>query len=517
MVLAQYKVFVDWNADGDFTDPREDVTSDVLDGRTPLSMRYGRNQARQLSPIDSGDAALALDNQSRLYSPENTSSALYGQVIPGRKVMVTARQTSTGVTTTMLRAQLDDSNPQPDREQRYLAMTCIDPLGTLKGVSVSTGLYRGLRTGEAVALLLDAAGWPLTLRDIEVGATVMPYWWLDNEDAFDALLDLVYSEGPPALVTVDTQGRIVFRSRHHRLQSAASTTVQSTWRSSGIEPMVSAPASYNDGWKEIVNTVNFSVPQRVLSGDVTAVWSSQGQLGIASGETISVIAQGNNPFMNAVVPVAGTDFTLVSGTVIVTISKTSGLSTTIGIQAISGPAVIADLSLRAQSVDTVSTVQLSAVDGASVIKYGPRALPDSRDPKWASIGDAQAIQNIILTQRGDRLPTITVSMVSANNTRLTQQLTRNLSDRVHMVESHTGLDADCFIEQISHTITQGGAEHRTTFGLEKAPTQILGAFVLGTGVLGTNRLGRRASADPSTMFVLGSATNGVLGTNVLVP
>lgn len=515
---GDYKVYIDWNNDGDFADVREDVSARVLDGVNPLTIRYGRDQQRALAPISPGEAAFALNNISKDYSPENTASPLVDQVVPARKVMITG--TVGALTVTMLRAQLDDFKVHPDMDQRYIEADCIDPLGTLRDTKVSTGLYRGLRTGEALAFLLDAAGWPATLRDIDVGATVMPYWWLDGDDAFQAVTDLVNSEGPPALVTVDTTGRIVFRGRHHRLQNTASTTVQSTWRSKDGEPLISSPADYNAGFKDIINAVSFEMPQRQVASELTEVFTSQGLQAITSGETLSVVAQGSTPFLEAVVPVEGTDYTLVSGTVTVTLSRTSGASTAINITATGGPALIQDLQLRAKAVNTVTTVQVVAEAGGSITKYGRSSLPPGREPKWASMGDAGAICSIILGQRSERLPTITVSMVAANNTRLTQQLTRNLSDRVHVIEGQTCLDADCFVEQISHTITQGGNQHTTTFGLEKAATQITGVFILGSatsGVLGTNKLGRVGLANPSTMFVLGSATNGVLGTNVLVP
>jgi hypothetical protein len=516
---ATYRVYIDWNQDNDFSDAREDVTGQVLDSRTPLTMQYGRDQQRALSPISPGEAHFALDNVSRDYSSENTSSPLYGLVEPGRNVQITA--ILAGTIYTMLRARLDDFKINPDMPDRYIDVDCIDPLGVLRGVTVSTALYRGLRPGEAAHVLLDAAGWPYELRDIDVGTTVMPWWWVDREDAFGALMDLLASEGPPALVSVDTAGRLVFRGRHHRLLNPASTTVQSTWRSSGVPPLLSPPAGYNHGWKEIINSVPVEVPQRQVDGQLTDVWTSNGRLTIADGESVDVIAQGSNPFLDAIAPVEDVDYTLATGAVTVALSRTSGASTTITVQATGGPAEVVDLKLRAYAVLTVSTVQLLVEDASSVAKYGRRSLPDAQTPKWAGLGDGTAIGNIILAQRGERLPTISVSIKGVSNTvELTQQLVRDLSDRVHVVESHTGLDSDCYIEQIAHTIQEGGLDHVTTFGLEKAPTQIPDVFILGSttnGVLGTNRLGRRAMADPSIVFILGSATNGVLGESVLAP
>lgn len=526
--MVAYKTYVDWNAGGNFTDAADDVTSRTLDGRAAVTMRYGRDQERSLSPIAPGEGSLILDNLDRALSPENTSSPLNGQVVPGRQVQVTAVDATLG-TVVLLRAQFDDFTVVPGVGNKHVAITLIDALGALRGQKVSTGLYQGLRTGEALHVLLDAVGWPSTARDIDPGATVMPNWWVDSDDVYDAIMDLVASEGPPALVTVDTTNRIAFRSRHHRLQNAASVTSQATWRSGAPEPSISDPTDYNHGWKEIINSVVFQVPLRSSTGARTVVWSSPGLISVASGETVTIAAQASDPFVNAVTPVRTTaltnegnpngDYTVITGTVSLTLSRTSGLSTVISITATAGgPAVLSDLQLRAVSVTVANTVQVQIEAGSSVTRYGRRSLPDGQTPTWAGLNDAQAIANIILSARSERLPTISVGMVAGNRLRLTEQLTRDLSDRVHVVEAHTGLNADCYIEQISHSITQGGTEHRTVFGLEKAPAQVTGALILGSatnGVIGTGKLGKRAFADPITMFVLGSATNGVIGTNIL--
>jgi hypothetical protein len=513
MPTGSYKVYVDWNDDGDFDDVGEDVTLRVLDGRSAVTMQYGRDQQRALSPTAVGQANFQLNNISRDYSPENLSSPLAGQIVPARPVQITG--TVGASTYTMFRGQLDDFKVQPGYNDRYINVDCIDALGALRGVSVSTSLYQGLRTGEAIGVILDEVGWPDTQRVLDAGATVMPWWWLEGADAYDSIMDLLASEGPPALVTLDSQGRIVFLDRHHRLQSSASTSVQATWRGSDVEPLMSDPTEYNHGFKEIVNRVVFELPVRTLSGVATAVWNAEGRITIADGQTMELTASSATPFVVAWTPAAGSDFTLLSGAVTVSLSRTSGQSVVIAIKATGGPAILTDLMLTGYPLSQVSTVRISRVDTGSMSKYGSRSLPDGSFPLWASKGDAAAIGDIILAQRAERLPTITVGMVSANTTRLTQQLTRNLSDRVHVVEPHTGLDADCFIEQIGHTITQGGAEHRTAFGLEKVAAQISGAFILGAGVLGTNVLGRRGFTDPSVMFVLG--TQGVLGTNILSP
>jgi hypothetical protein len=379
--------------------------------------------------------------------------------------------------------------------------TCTDALGKLRGIAVTTPLYRGIRTGDAIGYLLDAAGWPATARDLDAGASVLPFWWLDGDDAFDALMQLADSEGPAALITVNPQGQIVFRDRHHRLTRSASLTAQATWRSSGAEPLVSDPVTYDHGFKEIVNSVTVNVPQYAIDSDFSAVWNSQGQLVIPAGTPLRITARGNGPFLNAVTPVQGVDYTLVAGALSVGLSQTSGASSTITLTS-AGGAIIQDLQLRALAIQSTA-VAVTVEDAQSIAKYGRQSMQNGRLPVWANRYDAEAILLLIVTKRAERLPTITVTMRgAANATRLAECLTRNLSDRVHLTEALTGLDADCFIEQISHTVGEGGLEHVTTFGLEKIPSNVANPLTFDVAGKGFNdgAFAVAGADNPATMF-----------------
>lgn len=471
-MAATYKMLIDWYGNG-FGGGPDDVTARVLDQRSAVTARYGRDQARQLAPTSPGELGFELNNTSRDYSPENTSSPIAGFVAPGRPVQF---QAIVGTATTPIyTGYLDDFDLKPGINDRSVPASCIDALGRLRGVSVTTPLYQGIRTGDAIGYLLDAVGWPATSRDLDSGASVLPYWWLDGTDAFDALMELADSEGPAALVTVDAQGRIVFRDRHHRLTRTASLTAQATWRSTGAEPLISDPVTYNHGWKEIVNTVTVNVPQYQIDPDVSVVWSSQGQLVIAAGTSIQVTARGNSPFLSAVTPVQDTDFTVAAGTLTVGLSQTSGQSTTITLSSVGG-AIVQDLQLRALAIQSPS-IAVTVEDQQSITKYGRKSYQNGRLPVWANKYDAEAILTLIVSKRAERLPTISVTMRGAGHAlRLTECLTRNLSDRVRLTESLTGLDSDCFVEQISHSVGQGGREHVTTFGLEKIPPVVSNPF-----------------------------------------
>jgi hypothetical protein len=477
-----YEFKVDWNADGDYDDTGEDITTRVLT-RSPTTISYGRDQARALSPIGPGEAELELDNRTRDYSPENTSSPLNGLVLPGRPMRI--RAGFGGVTYDLFAGILDDFHVLPDLASRSIGLTCVDAITQLRGIDISTGVHRGIRTGEAIGLVLDAAGWPADLRDLDTGATCIPFWWEEGTDALSAIEQLVDSEGPPAMVTADGRGRVVFRDRHHRLIREASMSSQATFRDEGGEPLFS-DLVYHHGWRDIANSVTQSDPERAIAPVAEDVWTSYRTNDLAAGETLPITVELTEPAVSAITPVVGTDFTLRTGAApTVTLSRTSGASITLFLTAAAGSScTIEALKLRAYPVFVARTLQVHAEDSVSIAAYGRRSFP--LEAPWASLEDARAIVKIVLAHRAERLPIADLKIVAAPwpNERRTQVLTRDLSDKVSIIDSETGIDDSFYIERIRHTISGGGVVHEAELGCEKAAGQVANAFRFDTAGLG---------------------------------
>jgi hypothetical protein len=494
---ATYQIAIDWDDDGDFTGTGEDVTTRVLaDGA--LSITYGRDQARSLAPIAPGQTGLELDNTSRDYSPQNASSPLYGQLRPGHAVRIQA--TLDGVTYGLFSGHLDDYEVLPNTGERMVRLTAQDVLAALGDVKISTGLHQGVSTGQAIGLVLDAIGWPAGDRDIDHGGTTIAWWWEEGTDAFTALQRIVASEGPGAFAHAGSDGRFVFRDRHHRLIRDASLTVQATFRDAGDEPLFSAPMSYEVGWRDIVNSVSLSVEQRQVA-DLGVVWEYGAQvIAIPAGDTIAIAVETSDPFRDARTPEEDTDYTVISGTVAVTLSRTSGQSAVIRIRAIAGAATIEKLQLRASSLQAARTVQILAEDTTSISRYGTRS--STVDAPWVGVHDADAIAALILAQRAERLPVVSIRLVGSNVRRLTEQLRRDLSDRVRIVETQTGIDNDFYIEQITHDIREAGLVHDTVFGCEQVPQPVSNPFRFDTAGAGFDDglFGASGVDDPDTIF-----------------
>jgi hypothetical protein len=440
-----------------FTADTEDVTGDIV---SDVSVSYGRDQERQLSPAAVGSAGFTVNNTSRRYSPENTGSPLYGDLDPAR--LMGGSVTFNGQTYPLFTGRTDDYNVHADFADRTAEFTFLDGLNDLAGVKLSTAVYTSMRTGDLVRAVLDLAGWTGG-RDIDPGASVVRYWWLEGTDALSAINDLVKSEGPPAVAYVAPDGTFVFRDRHHRLLRQASLTSRATFTAGRLgDCAAGAPAegydftkpfTYAHGWRDIVNVVAFDVEERSPAPVLEAVWSDESTYSLAPGQSVDVAVNVSEPFVGAVLPVLGTDVTYFSsggGVPSLQLDRRSGASATLTVRAVGGPLEVTRLQLRARSLGVQRTVRVSMTDPGSVGRHGERSYPDSAP--WASPADAEAIAGMILLHYARRRPTVQLRITSSDPAHFMQVVRRTVSDRVRIVNEEMGLDADFFVERVAHSI-----------------------------------------------------------------
>jgi hypothetical protein len=457
----------DWSA---LSDPAqvvgagEDVTGDII---SDITITYGRDQERQLAPAAVGNSAFSLINTDRRYSPENLDSPLYGDIDPARTMRATV--VWNGETYPLFRGRIDDYTVKTDFSDRTVDLSFLDGMNDLSGEQLSTGVYTSLRTGDLINAVLDAAGWTGG-RDIDLGATVVRFWWLDGTDALTAVQDLVKSEGPPAVAYVAPDGTFVFRDRHHRLQRQDSLTAQAVFHAGALGECtdegvpqgalnLARPFSYAHGWKDIVNSIMFDTSVRTVSAGLTQVWQDTTTYALALGQSVDLNVSSSDPFVNAVTPVVGTDIAASGpGVLGVLLSRTSGASAKVTLQAVGGAVTVTSVQVRAQLVPVTQTVRVSMQDAGSITRHGTRTYPN--DAPWAGPEDARAIADKVLLHYAQRRPTVQIRLMSSDPAHLVQVLQRTISDRVHITNGEMGLDADFFVERVQHTIQRTGRAGR---------------------------------------------------------
>ena len=469
-----FRVRIDWNRDGDFSDAGEDVTTRILGSRVQIGTQRGRQSPRQIEAAPPAVAALSLNNTSRDYSPDYGPSPLHGHLGPGREVWIEVGYL--GTWHTLFRGFLAEYKVSPGLADRSVSLTAQDVLGKIAGVrrKISTVLHEAIPTGEAIGIILDEIGWPSGRRDLDHGQTTLPFWWMDDGLAVDELTALMRAEGPPALCTVNADGDFIFRDRAHRAVDTVSAVSQATFSSAAEPDSLAEGWLYDAGWEGVINQVDFTIEERQATGRIETIWSSNDTITLRSGETRSLIVRPSDPFLDVQTPTIG--FTGLSaadichhsgdtGVVSASLSRSSGGSTTLHLTSTGGTAVITHASLRAQRVPVARTIRVSESDSSSINEFGARSY--AYDAGRAAEPDATAIAKAIVARYKARVPTISFS-VSGCDARKAQQIARDLSHRITVTETETGLDDDFFIERIEATAGSGG-QLITQFQSERLP------------------------------------------------
>lgn len=517
--FPQWIAKCDWDANGNFTGTYDDISTRLL--ATPgVDVQLGRDSARPLGQPVVPSGGYTAYNDDKVLSAEYPASPLYNLLTAGRPALLQARYgtdislddadmlvdaydvavdgtTDLGV----LRGIIDEPEQHPEIGNRTVAFRLLGSLLKLRGIQVTTPLRQTYRTDQAITEILDAAGWPADRRAISQGDTTMAWWWLNQTDAYQALVDLFYTEGAGAALYEDGDGTLHFENRNYRAVASRSTTVQSTWSDfDGADIGVDDSGADMDAYSAFVDggvgsfwftAMQYRPEQKSIINDVTGeakirtaqtvqkVWEYGSTLTVTAGTAQTVYATGTDPWTGVVTPALTTDYTLtgtasISVATVVSAQRVAITFTATG----SGSATIAGPSgaatgpqLRAQPVTVTSTVQVvNAVTtevSTSRTRHGNRS-PDGMN--WSprtelTPASLQAVVDTLVAYHAEPRPVVQITVRNASALYLWQQLTRQVSDRIRIVETQTGVANDFWIEQINHRATQAGLE--TTFVCEK--------------------------------------------------
>lgn len=321
--------YIDFDADSVFTGTGEDV-SERVDGDIGSTWSRGKDQIRQFAAAAAGQLAFVLTNLSEDYSPGNTGSPLYGLVVPDRKARI---QTSgaagqgfdfvDGTDFNFVDATSFDEQGLPARviwtgrtinyaydqtRGRNVGVSCLGNLSRLRGKTISTALFQNILTSDFLDAVLDEAGWPAGERSIQTGLTTLSFAWVDNEDAFDVVERIRATEGPGASLYEDANGFIVFENRDARETQTRSTVSQATFTASEHMTAFGHESNFDD----TIEAAVIQVDERQIQGQ-TAIWElGASETFLANEVKRYQIRTGGDPFINAVLPSATPNDTIIT-------------------------------------------------------------------------------------------------------------------------------------------------------------------------------------------------------------
>jgi hypothetical protein len=543
-----YELSALWSRAGDYTGPLEDLSGDSPTDCYVLSdvdvvAQWGRSEPRATSDTAAGSMTFALTNIDRQFSPENTSSPIAGDVLPGVPARLRARNPVDGSAMTVFQGPISEFEVDPTAPAKDFTAVCSDGWGKPGDTKLSMPVYQGKRTGDLIQLILDEIGWPgQAYRAIDWGATVIPFWWAEDVDAQTAIQDLVHSEGTPSMAWVEN-GVFNFRDRHHRVTLAPSLTSQGTYTHTipaGAVPndhkILAGSFRYNHGLDHIVNTATLEVTPRVPDV-LQVVWSTDDPIMLSANESTTLIIRTDDPFIDLQTPSAAFDSNgngiiesdydeAIGSLASVSLSRTSGQSAFLTITAgISGVLLDTGIKVRGRPLKQGPARLLTSSDPTSQAVYGDQDWGGAAP--WAYYYDADAIVDRLVTVYSQPAPSVTFDIDgSLDSDTLWRILNTHLSDRITVRNDELGLNADYMIEQVSHTVKRLGDQHILTVGAQIAESyQASQPFTFDTATptvngFGNGRFGLSAGGmNPATMFRFDTASpttqgfgNGVFAT-----
>lgn len=379
---------------------------------------------------------------------------------------------------------LQDPDEHPMRGDKNVHLTAYDGLGRFHAITVETAMYASITTDQAIGYILDSMGWPAGKRTLDTGATTLDRWWASGKSGFDAIRELILTEGPPATAYVDGSGTFHFESRHYRYMTGRCTSSQATIRDTITEPCYSRydPRRSADS---IINTVLLKIRAYTTSaGQPLTRGGPSLPLAIPVGGsatwTFTTTADAFNTAAATVV--------YSSGTATASWDRTSGKIAHLTLTSSAG-CVVSSVSATG-TLYTIATQEVAnSIDAsASIAAYGIRTLKSDFQPLWVPTSEGVSHADYVVSRYMDKVPQNTLALNSYHAARMIQAAERVISDRVTLVESTTGASADYFVEQIERQIQPGGV-FEAALGCERA-TVFWALGVVSHSELGqTTRLG----------------------------
>ena len=177
-----------------------------------VTTRRGKSEA--LDRIDAGLSSITLNNTDRLFDPLYEEGLYFGQLVPRREVRISANDEP------VFFGFIEDFDlDYAPGNRATVRIDIADAFGALANARIDELDPPSELAGARIERVLDLpeVSWPLALRDIDAGNTVMLDTSVEGESVLEYLQTITQSEFGNLFISKD--GDIIFRERN------AATTV----------------------------------------------------------------------------------------------------------------------------------------------------------------------------------------------------------------------------------------------------------------------------------------------------
>jgi hypothetical protein len=498
-MTISYSISIDYNDDGDFSDLGDAISADVLEATWHLGMSA---PYQRLS--EPASAEILLRNQTRDFSPEVESNLI------GKFLRI---QSHDGTTTrTHFFGAITALEPEAGQYGRQRArLFALGREAELAQQSIRLPLLLDFTADEALEAILQQVKWRYPVLDsmciigrdsigsssifpdaafsqsLDAAQSVFPYLgddWSEGLPANQAIEQLVTAEG--GRFFFNRAGEAIFYQRYHLLQNNA---VVATF-DDAMEGL-----DYRYGG-EILNQLDVEIRPRSIGTANTLLWELANPIRLKRESIICLTARYTRDGfpVGAITikpPQRGIDFlafreedgsgdSMTQHIQLVLLEAGASAATLEIRNPTRRDAYLTRLEIYGTPLIAGDPVSVTVQDKLSRAYYGGGALA-LKVPILADIEEAEGIARWELSRRKAPQGIVREIQTSTSHHPL-ETLSLSLFDRIRIIETQTGHDANYQILAEQHQLSKGGTVHEVSWLLE--PDEAGQFFIVGTHSIG---------------------------------
>lgn len=212
------------------------VTADISD--TVQAVNITRGRSANADQFQAGTCSVRVADTQGAWNPANTASVYYPNVIPNRKIIITATDSNTSIVYPLFAGYIvsyDYVQANLVGEVSYTTLNCVDAFRVLNMANITTvaSAPAGQLSGARTNAILNQVGWPASMRDVDTGQQTLLVDPGTNRTSLAALQTVEISEY--GAFYMDASGNAVFQDRALTSSSIGSTPTVFADDGTGIE------------------------------------------------------------------------------------------------------------------------------------------------------------------------------------------------------------------------------------------------------------------------------------------
>ena len=212
------------------------VTADISD--TVQAVNITRGRSANADQFQAGTCSVRVADTQGSWNPANTASVYYPNVIPNRKIIITAQDTNSTLVYPLFAGYVvsyDYVQANLVGEVSYTTLNCVDAFRVLNMANITTvaSAPAGQLSGARTNAILNQVGWPASMRDVDTGQQTLLVDPGTNRTALAALQTVEISEYGASYIS--PSGDFTFQDRNLTSSSIGSTPTVFADDGTGIE------------------------------------------------------------------------------------------------------------------------------------------------------------------------------------------------------------------------------------------------------------------------------------------